>query len=105
MASKQHVLKVVTDFYLNSGDFNGLPIRNLRPSQRLVVAIAQLVRENKITLNFGDIHPNPHIKAFDPEPVDQQLEKLRRIQLQHACLYPSESHLSGLVNHSEYGDR
>lgn len=106
MMSKQHILKTVADFYLNSGDFNGLPVRNLQyPLEQLIPAIAQLVRDNKITLNFGDIHPNPHIKAFDPEPVHQQLEKVERLGIQGACLYPSESHLSKVADRSQYQSR
>lgn len=105
MISQKHIVQTVTEFYLDSGDFNGFPIREFGTSQRLIQAIGKLVQGDKITVTFGDIHPNPHVGAFDPEPVDQQLEKLERLDLQHACLYPSAAHLKSVVDQSRYRDR
>lgn len=103
--SKDELLQEITTFYLESGDFNGLPSWHLRlPEDQLRQLVWELVTEDLISINFGDIHPNPHIKAFDPEPAEVQLEKLATRGLGGACLYPSKRHLSKVVDGSQYTD-
>lgn len=103
--TKDQLLDAITTFYLESADFNGLPTRRIEvPEEQLRELVSDLVRADLISVNFGDIHPNPHIKAFEPEPVEVQLEKLVTVGLEHACLYPSIRHLSKVVEASKYAD-
>jgi len=110
MGKKNNILKKITEFYLNSHDFNGLLIRDIvRDSKveenELKNILISLIQEKKISLNFGDIHPNPHIKAFGEEKDEIQIEKLRKSNLDHVCAYPSGLHLKEVVDPSEYQDR
>lgn len=110
MSRKGNILAKITEFYLSSHDFNGLPVENILQDFRLQDAelkniIVSLIRENKISLNFGDIHPNPHIKAFPEEPQERQIEKLQDSDLEYVCAYPSSSHLKEVVDPSKYQDR
>ena len=57
------------------------------------------------TVVFGDLHPNPHIRAFTDEPQERQLENLESAPLEHACLYPSAQHLATVVGETDYRDR
>ena len=91
------LLRRVTDYYLNSPDFNGLPARN--EAERAVI---RLVRDGQITVSFGQRHPNPNIKALDPTSIDDQVERIRKFRLQHACLYPSLSHLRRVLKTSAF---
>ena len=63
------------------------------------------MKEDKITINFGNVHPNPYIKAFEAESTEKQLENSKRLGLDNACLYPSKNHLGAVVDSSEYADK
>jgi|LGVF01.1.fsa_nt_gb hypothetical protein len=107
---KDEILRKIKEFYLNSHDFNGLPVRNIvRDSKveeiELNDILISLIREKKISLVFGDIHPNPHIKAFWEEKEEIQIEKLQKSNLEPVCAYPSGVHLKEFVDPSEYQDR
>lgn len=110
MMKKDDILKEIREFYLSSGDFNGLPIRDIARDfklgeTQLKKILTSLVQEDKISLNFGDIHINPHIKACWEEPAEKQIEKLGCSNLEHACAYPSASHLQEVVDPVQYQDR
>lgn len=94
------ILKEITDFYLNSRDFNGLPAHNIPKD-----ILASLIRKKKISLVFNDVHPNPHIKAFDEESEEKQIEKIEKLGLGYACVYPSRGHLKKVVDQSKYQGR
>ncbi len=97
------VLKQITDFYLNSRDFNGIPIKNLGEDiDEVKTVLIQLLDEDKIVLNFGDRHPNPHILALKPEPKEEQLEKLNNGL--DCCVYPASKHLESFNIKDDYKD-
>ena len=103
MTFQDDILREVTDHYLNSGDFNGLFALKLTGDQeQLKSALSQMIREDRISLTFGDIHPNPHIKAFEAEPASKQLEKIDTLGLQSVCIYPTKAHLATVVDQSQY---
>lgn len=99
-----------TDFYLESGDFNGYPARHIHEEyglsyEEIRKIFTEIVASGKGTVIFGDLHPNPHIRAFADEPVEKQLEKLETVNIEDSCLYPSASHLSKVVKRDDYQDR
>ena len=103
MDNKDYIVKVITDFYLNSGDFNGFPVRNiLLEKSELKDILASLIREDKISLTFEDIDVNPHVKNFPEGPSEKQIEKLQNSELEHNCAYPSCSHLKKVVDPLDY---
>jgi hypothetical protein len=100
------ILHDVTQQYLKSGDFNGYPVRSIVGDNSAVRQIVRkLIESGDVSINFGDGHPNPHIKAFPAEPVATQLTKLETADLQRACLYPTPKHLSSQVIASDYSGR
>ena len=104
---ERRILNETTRFYLSSGRFNGLPVKALRKrdrSEAIPGAVVALLEKGLLTLNFGDRHPNPHILAFPPEPIGEQLDKIADL-LDDACLYPTRVHLGRIVNHSDYQGR
>lgn len=88
------LIGAIVRHYLESGDFNGYGTRSIGGSEdgRRKI-IRDLVEAGEVSINFGDRHPNPHILAFAPEPVDVQLKKLADSDLQSACLYPTAERL------------
>lgn len=110
MGEKDDILRKITESYLDPRDFNGLSVRTIIrdfkvEETELKNILISLIRAKKISLNFGDIHPNPHIKAFWEEKEEIQIEKLQKSNLEYVCAYPSGLHLKGVVDPSEYQDR
>lgn len=106
MISSQ-LLDEATAFYLDSTNFNGYPCHQIRREHKLSEdelkkLLYELVENGKGALNFGDIHPNPHIRAFPDEPKANQLDKLGNQPLDHVCLYPTPDHLKNAVGANKY---
>jgi len=113
----------ITNYYLKSRDFNGILITNLGKDFEVIRnTLRKLLKEEKIVLNFGNRHPNPHILAFEPESIDEQIKKLDKLVFQepiykeygplkiqknsiNCCAYPSKNHLKLVVNPDEYKSR
>jgi len=69
MIDDSTALEYISEFYLSSHDFNGVPIRELRSHLGVDITamremVARLVKAQDVDLLFGNVHPNPHIKAF-----------------------------------------
>jgi hypothetical protein len=104
------LVSAVVDKYLQSGDFNGLPGHHIIAHFRVACdelrnILMPLVEAGHLDLNFGDNHPNPHIRAFRDEPIDQQLAKLSTSNSCGFVVYPTASTLQNRVDVSAYADR
>lgn len=104
---REAILALVTDHYFSSGDFNGLPARVLieQFGEECRPILEGLIREGLLSLNFGNYHSNPHIKAFRARPVDEQIATLRERGLGAACIYPERVHLEHVVDQAQYQGR
>lgn len=87
------LLKLVVNFYVESQDFNGIPILHLVKQGASRADVVELIKQRKLDVVRGDIHPNAHIKAFEPEPADIQIQKLE-MSGPYGCLYPTPDVLS-----------
>lgn len=102
MIDDQALLTKITEFYLSSRDFNGFPIHSLQKEFRATLeqakdATRRLLTAEKIDVLFGNVHPNPHIKAFSHISSEQQQTFLQKLEFtDHVCLYPSTKHLATL---------
>lgn len=105
--TRSQLLATITDHYLAGTDFNGFPLRLLDPVPReqLDTLLTELVSAELISLNFATYHPNPHVKAFPPEPIDDQLQKLAELDDRtHLTAYPEAAHLKAVVDRDAYVD-
>lgn len=105
---RQSILTYVTTLYLATEDFNGAPLRGLAdlgPIQEVKNVLEALVREGLVSLNYGDVHPNPHIKALPPAPIDIQIRKLGEHGIDQGCAYPERPSLEPMVNRAAYDGR
>ncbi|MBT3249943.1 MAG: AAA family ATPase [Candidatus Pacebacteria bacterium] len=99
---KKTILEDVTNFYLSSGDYNGKPLHEIEVNNEFIKQIFELVKEELIYVNYGDRHPNPHILAFEPESMNEQLKKISIDGVKQACLYPTSKHLETVINKKDY---
>lgn len=98
------LLAAITQQYLTSGDFNGLPLRKLsgEEHEESRQSLRTLVEKGLATIVFGDVHPNPHVRALPDEPVEACLAKIERLGIEHGCAYPTRAHLETVVTASQY---
>ncbi len=101
--ARKKLVDAVTAHYLTSGDFNGTSISSINASDKeRRKAIAEMVTSGKLSVEFGDEHPNAYVKAFPSPSVQEQLKNLASADFQYACVYPSNSHLAAVVGQSQY---
>src|SRR3990172_4171271 len=101
------ILKVVTDFFLASRDFNGISAKGLFEKlevkwQKFYKPLCQLIEEDLAGVIYADVHINPHIIRTGFEEKKSQIEKLSISNLQQACIYPRPKHLETVVNRNHY---
>jgi len=99
------LVKFIAKHYIESGDFNGFEVRNLIEvglnEKVLRNLLCELVQSDQIALLFEDSH-NPYIKAFPPDSIEKQVEKILKDDLTHTCAYPTPSYLASFVNPDDY---
>lgn len=102
MIDDSTALEYISEFYLSSLDFNGVPVRTLRKHLghdmlATTELLERLLKAEDVDLLFGNVHPNPHIKAFSHIGHEQQLEFLKELGLTDSvCVYPGKKHLAKL---------
>ncbi|MDR3644018.1 MAG: AAA family ATPase [Clostridia bacterium] len=94
MNKKDTVIKEVIDYYINSRDFNGLPIYNMKNYGYNV--LCDLIDDNLIeVLNDAD-GINPHIKSFSIDtPLETQKKYISNNKL-YSVLYPTKKALANV---------
>ncbi len=87
-----------------------MPLSSL--SDRLSISVEDLIPHIKpvitnktASVSFGDVHPNPFIRALPDEPVSRQLAKLVPQKLELACIFPLKKHLKQVVKSENYKDK
>lgn len=103
----------VLNQYLNSGDFNGYALDELitffeekkANLDVLKFLILKMIDEEIISLECGDRHPNPMIKALEPLPKAEQMKKLNEVNLKMCCLYPTSKYLENNLDKNKYLDK
>lgn len=96
---KEEILKIITDYYLNSGDFNGFPLYNF--DKNYTDLICQLIDEDKVEVLSSAFVINPHIKALrlNIDKEDQKKEVINNGD--SVVLYPTEKYLKELNINNE----
>ena len=101
---KQHV----GQYYLDSGDYNGISLSQL--AARLGVKVVRL-RKTVIDLAKAEMisivsprQSNPFVKMFDV-PIKEQLDGLEERDPKFVCLYPTRAAIEEVIDPSDYDDR
>lgn len=99
---KEEILNAVTETYLDSEEFNGYSLYDLEHEQKKII---ELVQDEKIEINFGDKHPNIHIKAFGLDNIPTQIKKIQNFSLKDCCAYPTKKHLKEKIYPGKFKDK
>ena len=104
VATAEHLLALITRNYLESHDFNGLPISELGAvlGHDPRAALRPLVSDGLVTVLNQALAENPHIRRFDDPPALVQLDQLDRGDGEHMCAFPTASHLEETVPANSY---
>lgn len=90
--TKELILKQIIDYYLNSDDFNGLPIYEMDeyyPDQ-----LIELINDEMIEVLSEQEILNPHIKGFDLSKLPKETQIQRVLEKgNHTCFYPTQNAL------------
>ena len=100
--------KRVVSYYLESRDYNGLPLSRLAEdvgvhSNSLIEIVDRLVRIGRLSI-ASPRQTNPFVKAFDA-PVDEQLEDLEKREPRFVCLYPTSWSVQEAIDPDAYDGR
>lgn len=110
MARRTHaeteLLNDIVRFYLNSGDFNGIPLNALIENHPVdgPPALKNLVQKQIVEVISGD-WDNPHVKRTPAWPLQDQLKALDSETPFQVCLYPSEKYMKRVLRPHQYRDR
>lgn len=104
------LLKAVTDFFVSSHDFNGIPGHTLFSESGIDIktvhsVLIELVEKQRVTIAFQSHQDNPHIKRFETLSVTDQLKKLSTETSNTYCIYPSTKMLLERPNLNEFDAR
>lgn len=104
---KDDILKKIIDYYLNSLDFNGLPIRTINlPINNLKKFLTDLIKNGDISLVFPEQHPNPHVKCLKPWDIDKQIKTLSSYKdITHVVAYPEGEKLLKSIKPQRYSGK
>lgn len=106
---KESLLNDVIKFYLNSRDFNGLPLGPDAKESEVAEAI-ELTKQGLIQVMTSDDYLNPHIRPWQSRrSTDEQVESLTTLkdagEYGLACLYPTHKAMKGVRLPKRYNDR
>lgn len=100
------IARTVSEYYLESKDFNGMPFSALMESVGEDIAtesnLIDLIRDSVLFISHNKFVVNPHIIMHRPEPIETQLELVASGELKNAVLYPTTNVLQNIVNTSDY---
>lgn len=91
---KEEILKQITDYYLNSGDFNGTPYYHFDCDVKS--DICELIDDGKAEIISARFEINPHIKRLKERLTKEEQKKEIVEHSRNTVIYPTAKHLKAL---------
>lgn len=91
---KEEVLKQITDYYLNSGDFNGIPYNRFDYDAKS--DICELIDDDKVEIISARYEINPHIKRLKQKLTKEKQKREIVKYSSYTVIYPSPIYLKCL---------
>lgn len=107
---ENEALGVVLDFFVSSGDFNGLLAgqlaKNLGLSWRGTATVLEnLLAQKSITIAFQSHQDNPHILRLQELDHHEQIRRIHSDSPDTFCVYPSKRTAKGRSDLQKFSDR
>ena len=107
---KDNILDIVTAFYLESSDFNGIHINALLEKSNqnwktLKILLEILIEDGLVGIIDTNTDVNPYIIRTGFEKKDYQISKLVGDSPTNGCIYPTSKYLNSIVNPQNYKDQ
>ena len=107
---RKKVIRIISDYYLQSADFNGFQADRIKTQLKLrsedaVDLIRELIRNRQVSITHPGNSSNPYIKAFEQDPIDDQLRALSRFKLRQICVFPTRHVLETIVDKSMFVEK
>jgi hypothetical protein len=107
MENKNDLLKCITNYYLESNDFNGLPtwesVKKYRKNEKLFRShLVELIDEDKVAILFMDSTENAFINRLGFGKKEIQKKRIKNDVDLRGCLYPSSNQLIKTVSKNKY---
>lgn len=98
----------VVSYYLDSRDYNGLPLLRLASDlgadpKSLVEVVVPLVKAGRVSLP-SPFQTNPHVKAYKSS-IEEQLRWFDKRESRSVCLYPTAQSIRDSIDLSPYDKR
>lgn len=105
---KPSVIKTAAEFYLQSQDFNGIPIGDLAhrldaTCDGLSALLRELIQDDKVTI-VGGLTGNSHILGTGISDNARQLDALESPDKHHTCIYVRPDALAEFVSEDLFAD-
>lgn len=106
-STEENILDEITNHYLSSEEFKGLPISDLfvefeDDPDTILEKVSVLIENGKVCVIHAESQINPYINRTGFEPVEDQINKLTTDSSSHSCLYPSSDQLKGVIDKSQF---
>lgn len=106
----QEVENKVVEFYLESGDFNGISIANLLGCldigfDEIREIVLEGIASERLRVISSDHELNPHIIREGFREGELQIKCVKEDNVHHTCIYPSKIVLNEQLSSEQYNDR
>lgn len=103
--SEEDLFERISEYYLKSRDFNGLPTRVLGLEDDDIKALLKnLIKAGDVSIVIS--HPNPYVKCLPPQSIEEQIENLMKMKdLTHLVAYPEGMRLKKYIKPQKYAGK
>ncbi len=109
MPALDELSKTISEFYINSGDFNGYPlnsiVRSVGDLDKARLLVRNMIQDGLINCAFYSVSLNPHIKRMPDLSVSEQVSILQSEDPAGVCCYPSKQVVRKHADLSAYHDK
>lgn len=127
---KNQIIDKIVDFYLNSHDFNGIPVNDLFKDVNItnLTQLKEFISKDLISINWGYPHVNIHIQAYPPLEIGKQITWLDQLKIdelkskkppilkiknniinslleKNFCIYPTKKVLQKRIDKKKYKNK
>jgi hypothetical protein len=108
--SAQRLIDRTVRYYLESGDFNGLPLdkifgKQIEKIEGIKEFLKPLIEQQRITVRCEEVDTNPFIKRMADLPPDREVARLNEWKGGILNAYPTQKEMATRIRHEDFVGR